>query len=215
MKHFVFDLDGTLVDSFASYFELLERIFAEYGKARGATFKDSLRTAALTDPLLEFFEQHLGADQVAPAMALLQQVSNADASRIPVFAGVFDALEHLRQRGAKIGVWTNRDRESAGLILEKTGLAPFMTSFVSGSCVALRKPHPEGLLRVIAEFGCAPHEVTVVGDHEHDVTAARQAGAHSVRASWHAYWAVEPCHVAHLQFHSSQSFLNWVLSSGT
>src|SRR4051794_2657939 len=106
MKHWVFDLDGTLVDSFSHYFQLLEEIFARFG----ARFGGDLRLPALTELLPEFFEKHLGAGAVAPAIALLQEQSNEDARRIQPFGGIVPLLDHLRSEGARIAVWTNRDR---------------------------------------------------------------------------------------------------------
>jgi HAD superfamily hydrolase (TIGR01662 family) len=206
MKVWVFDLDGTLVDSFSHYFVLLDEIFREHG----ARFSSELCQPALTQPLPEFFEQHLGKEAVGPAMSVLQEKSNADAERIRPFEGLPAALRHLAEQGARIAVWTNRDRVSAELILEHSGLKPYAQAFVSGSCVNQRKPHPEGLLRIIDTFGCKPSDVTMVGDHEHDVTAAKSAGARAVRASWHSHWVVDPCTVADAQFHHVSDFSEWV-----
>lgn len=205
MKHWVFDLDGTLVDSFSPYFRSLEKIFAEHG----ARFTPDLQMAALTESLPLFFERHFGTPRLERAFERLKELSNEDALTIRPFAGVEAFLADLKRDGSKIGIWTNRDYESASLIVTHSGLAPFVDEFVSGTCTTLRKPHPEGLLRIIEKFQSHPSEITMVGDHEHDVTAAKTAGTRGVRASWHAYWKVDPCvHTEH-HFHDFSQFSKW------
>lgn len=207
MKHWVFDLDGTLVDSFHHYFVSLEEIF----EGHGARFAPELRHAALTQPLVEFFEEKLGRDAVAPALQLLREKSNRDAESIRAFQALEETIRQLVARGSKVAVWTNRDLESASLILKHSGLEKYSELCVSGTCVVRRKPETEGLVRIIDHFGCAPGEVTMVGDHEHDVTAAKQVGARAVRASWHGYWREDDCTHADFQFRDAEEFRRWAL----
>lgn len=208
MKHWVFDLDGTLVDSFSHYFDSLESIF----RAHGVTFTQDLHHAALTEPIPQFLERQLGPSAVAVAVDMLKKKSNDDAAHVQPFAGIMPTMQHLADQGARIAVWTNRDLESAQLILAKTGLDRFSEICVSGTCVA-PKPDPAGLLRIMSHFGCGPDSVTVIGDHANDMLAAKTAGASTVRASWHAYWEMEPCGQADLQFYSVAEFSTWVRSA--
>lgn len=209
MQNWVFDLDGTLVDSFASYFGALEEIF----RAHGAHFTSALRQAALTEPLDRFFAVHLGRAAVPSAFDQLQTLSNDGARHIRPFGGIERTIQALLERGARVAVWTNRDLVSANLILKHSGLAHLSEACVSGTCVELRKPHPQGLLRIIERFGCDPSAVTMVGDHEHDVSAAKQIGVRAVRASWHSYWKVDACPTADAQFHDVAVFTSWALEA--
>lgn len=205
MKHWVFDLDGTLVDSFAHYFASLDDIFRQHG----SRFTAEMRHELITEPLVGVFAKHLGAAAVEPAMALLQTRSNADAAIIQPFTGIPDALANLEKRGTRMAVWTNRDLTSARIILERSGLGRYMETMVSGECVR-RKPHADGLHRLAGHFGCTPAEITMVGDHDHDVFVAKDHGARAVRASWHGYWPHAGCPRADHQFHSVEDFAAWV-----
>ena len=206
MKYWVFDLDGTLVDSFCHYFESLKAIFKDHD----LDFKDQLHLDALTQTPATFFGQHLGQAAVPAAMERLQNQSNQDAARIRIFEGLLEMIEKLAEQGARFGVWTNRDLTSAQLILKQTGLDRYVEICVSGSCVYRRKPETEGLLRIIDYFKCDPGSVIVVGDHEHDVSAARAVGATAIRASWHSYWEMEKCVRAHHQFYDVKDFAAWI-----
>jgi HAD superfamily hydrolase (TIGR01662 family) len=205
MSYWIFDLDGTLVDSFSHYFRLLEVIFMQFGKR----FTPDLQSSALTTPLVSFFATHLGPENVDAAFQLLQKQSNDDAREIQIFPGLEPLISHFVKRGDRLGIWTNRDRESASLIVKHSGLAPLVEIFVTGTCVTQRKPHPEGLLKIIKHFGCNPSEVIMVGDHEHDVTAAKEVGARAIRASWHGNIPLTPCNVSDHQFYSVSEFENW------
>lgn len=204
-KHWVFDLDGTLVDSFGHYFASLEEIFEREGKK----FTQELRYPALTESLDLFFSEHLGPSRVSNAFALLRQRSHEDALKIQVFSNLKSGLEQLALQGARMAVWTNRDLSSASLILKQTGLDQWVETCVSGTCIELKKPHPDGLHRILDRLGCGPEQVTMVGDHEHDVLGAKKAGVRAVRASWHAYFKIEACPWADAQFYQVDEFLSW------
>ena len=203
----VFDLDGTLVDSFPQYFTCLTVIFEKYGK----TFDDTLRLESLTDQLMAFLRKHL-AEHADAAMEDIRIMSRNEAGQIPPFPGIVPLLDHLKEKGARLAVWTNRDLPSATLILQHSGLSGYFQAFVSGSCVKDRKPHPEGLTRIVEELQCDLEMVTMVGDHEHDVTGAKSATVRAVRASWHRHWEVVTCGSSDHQFYSVEEFATWVES---
>lgn len=205
MRHWVFDLDGTLVDSFGRYFASLGAIFEKHGKSFGPVQFH----AALTKPFDGFLSHELGREALSSALALFDEHSRNDATQIKAFDGIIDTLAELRRRKARIAVWTNRDLASAKLVLEASGLESLVELCVSGTCVT-RKPSPDGLHRLLSHFECKADEVVVVGDHEHDVTTPKGLGARGVRASWHGYWKVDPCTHADHQFYSVPEFQAWV-----
>ena len=170
---------------------------------------------ALTHSLHDFFKHHLGSDAVEPAFTILQKESNEGALTIKPFTGLLPIIEGLRNQGSKIAVWTNRDLESAQLILTHSGLEKFIEICVSGTCVTERKPHPEGLLRIVNHFDCNPSDITMVGDHEHDVQAAKSVGSRAIRASWHSYWDVGKCHHSDFQFFSVNELKSIALMPST
>src|SRR5262249_19541393 len=122
MKRWVFDLDGTLVDSFGHYFAILQTIFS----SRGLEFGDADRLPALTEPLDRLFERKLGPDSVAKAFEELRAQSLEDAQSIRPFAGIPEVLDSLTRSGSRVAVFTNRDLPSATLILKHSGLSPYV-----------------------------------------------------------------------------------------
>lgn len=210
IKNWVFDLDGTVIDSLSFYVEALTEIFQE----RGREFDDEVFRAGLTTPVETLLPRYLGETAARDVLSGLQMRFNRDARRIRPFDGMADCLAALKKRGAKIAFWTARERESAEIILENTGLGAMADSWVSGTCVVQGKPHPEGLLRILSEIGGTPAESVMVGDHEHDMIAAKDVGACAVRAAWGPHWGVHStgrCERADAQFHSVEELFDWSL----
>lgn len=205
MQHWVFDLDGTLVDSFPHYFSALEEIFRSNGK----TFVPTMKHESLSLMPREFFQKHLGDDAVAPALEQLHARSESDSEHIRPFAGALDLVKGLRERKRGVSVWTNRDLRSARLILEHSGLAPYVQSLVSGNCVRRHKPDAEGMLLIASMHQKQTSDFVMIGDHEMDMRAGRAAGAKTVRASWHGHWSMEGCLLSDHQFYSFRDFLDW------
>ncbi len=206
---FVFDLDGTLVDSFGHYFESLETVFNEFGREKSARFSSEQYYPSLTEPLPKFLNDSLGDKQGVAAMKLLRDLSCQHAKLIRPFDGMLDVLDGLKSRGTKIAVWTNRDFPSASLILEHSGVKPYLDAFVSGSCVKEKKPNAEGMGKILTQMGLASDGVVMIGDHEHDVWAAKSSSVRAVRASWHTYWDIAVCKEADHQFYKVKEFADW------
>ncbi len=206
MKYWVFDLDGTLVDSFEPYFSLMEELF---------NFKltdDQKKNYIAMHPAL-VFANHLEQDKIPAALSELQTRSERQAIDVRPFDQTHAVFSALRQNGKRIAVWTSRDYRSTELILKHTGLDQMIDHMVSGECVKQRKPNPEGLVNIQKRFECRPEDMVMVGDHEHDMLAAHQLGVFSVRASWHKHWDDGICTVANKQFSSNDKFYEWLVST--
>ena len=183
MRHWVFDLDGTLVDSFDYYLEFSRQVFS----ANGVEFLAHHQAECLGSPALPFLSKHLSESVAHASLADLRKQSLIDATKIRPFAGVEDQLSELRRRGSRLAVWTNRDRGTTDKVLECTGLDRFMDLVVTGCCVPRHKPHPDGMIKILTAFDCEAHEVTMVGDHDVDVEAALASGTRPLRAAWHRH----------------------------
>lgn len=192
-RHWVFDLDGTLVDSFPFYLTIVRSIFLRFG--RQLSEEDTIE--CLGQNAGKFFTAKLGSDGAAAALEELRIQSKLDAEQIQPFAGTHQLLADLKAQNKKVAVWTSRDLDSATLVLKNTGLASFVDFLVSGCCVLKHKPDSEGLEKIAGRFGCNISELVVVGDHEFDVRAARMSGAYGIRACWHQFYTPEHCNFAH------------------
>ncbi|MBK8202801.1 MAG: HAD-IA family hydrolase [Bdellovibrionales bacterium] len=207
MKYWVFDLDGTLTDSFGHYFSTLESLL-------GQNFSRLEKKHLIGIHPLEIFSSQLPAEEATRAMQVLQEKSESEASLVPTYHAIDSMCAWLANSNRKIAVWTSRDLESAKLVLHENRLLQYFDHVVSGNCVSRRKPHPEGLSKIQEFFSCETSEMVMVGDHDHDMQAAKIFGALPIRASWHNYWDHDVCSNAQRQFFCSTQFFEWVKSLG-
>jgi len=211
MKHWVFDLDGTLVDSFDFFLDFAK---AEFQK-NDLEFTPQHSIEGLGSPALRFLQKYLGADRGADALNRLRTQSYDDARHIRPFPGVIRFLEHLQRHGSKIAVWTSRDRSTTEHVLHHAGLAPFMQMVQTGCCVTQHKPNPEGMLAILNAFDCLPADVTMVGDHDVDMLAAKASGVRAIRAAWHRHSPQLSCDVADGVLHKVEHLHQWGPSPGS
>jgi len=205
LKHWVFDLDGTLVDSFGFYINILKTIFAGHGM----TLQDEQLSNCFGQPAKTFLAAHLQEEHVNYAIEFVKQQSVEDSKNIKPFGGVLPLLQHLQSSNLKTIIWTNRDLSSTLDILHHSKIAEHIEQWITGSCVSHHKPDPAGLKKICELFNCEPADLIVVGDHDYDMIAAKKAGAYAVRAAWHTYDPPARCDLADKHFTSVAAFTDW------
>jgi pyrophosphatase PpaX len=181
MAAVVFDLDGTLIDSFGL-------IAASFRHAARAVLD---RVLTEDEVMIRWGEPlpvraaHLAAGRVDELIAAYTTYYDANHDRLcRPFADVPEMLAGLAARGMRIGVATSKRRRSTMQALEGCGLRRWIGAAVSAEDVRNPKPAADPILEALRLLGAAPAEAWMVGDGVFDVGAARQAGVRSVAALW-------------------------------
>lgn len=206
MKLWVFDLDGTLVDTFHLFMAFITE---KLGYEPNQEEKKIIVGLHPTDVFKRYFSE-------ARSIELWQELAERGRTHpeiAKIFDGIPELLAELKREGREVAIWTNRDRESAARVLEMTGLHVHVDKLVSSDCVPARKPEIHGMVQLKEHFGRENHEIVMIGDHDMDMIAARSSGVTAVRAAWHGNWLVEPCERAHHQFDCSLEFGEWSRSA--
>ncbi len=172
--------DARLVEYVQSYSQLHPRVKTD-------------RKISRTD----IFEVLFGADEQAKQQAhrlFNQHYRNHYGTVLPFEPQVRQMLRSLND-WVQVGVITNRDREFFEhelAAVEGSGWSDLFACNVCGDDTALRKPHPDQLLRAAAELGRpADLRLWYVGDSTTDVIAAKRAGMTAVffnGAQWDQPW---------------------------
>ena len=88
------------------------------------------------------------------------------------------ALAKLHSQGYKIAVCSNSIRSTIELMMEKSGLLPYIDLIVSNEDVNKAKPDPEMYITAINRFGVNAKECLVVEDNPNGTRAGLDSGAH-------------------------------------
>jgi phosphoglycolate phosphatase len=174
---FVFDLDGTLVDSIGDLVVAVNRLVAERG-GRPLRHDDVVGMVGEGAGLLVARAFDASAILEDPATSLARFLEIYD-SVLPgttrPYPGVPEMLASLG-RAAPMAVLTNKPTDAATKILSMLGLDHFFARVVGGDGPFGRKPSPDGLLHLAADAGVDPGSTWMIGDSTVDLRTAHAAG---------------------------------------
>ena len=176
---YLFDLDGTLIDTAPDLTFALNHALAEFGfpGVDVAVARNWVGQGARS--ALERAVAHRGAPADA-VDAMLASFLDCYRNRIAVeskpFSEVEESLAALAGRGAKLAVVTNKRGELTDKLLAEIGFASRFDAVVAGDTAPRPKPAPDPALAACAALGLGVDEVLFVGDSLADVGCARAAG---------------------------------------
>ncbi|MEK3724749.1 HAD family hydrolase [Paenibacillus sp. FSL H8-0034] len=178
----LFDLDGTLLDSR----EFLMNIqFTALDKHYPGQYSYELIVENFGNV---FHELLLSIDpdgnRVVADEFCLEKLNGYHKSS-PPFPGVIPGLQALKNRGFKLGVVTNQQREPVNNALQAYGMAELFEVIIAIEDVSKGKPSPEGIADALQHIGTDPDCAAMVGDTNVDLLAAQNAGILSVLLAWY------------------------------
>jgi len=180
----VFDWDGTLVDSierivtslqFASK-QALDVQLSEK-QARDVIGLGLTEAIAKLHPELDV-KQH--ADELnRVADAYRQHYLHDNTVPAPLFDGVNQLLEELREQGYTLAISTGKSRAGLEQSINEHRLADY---FATTRCAGENKskPHPEMLHQILDELNFSATQTLMIGDSEHDLKMAGNASMQSI-----------------------------------
>lgn len=170
----LFDLDGTLVDSY-------DAIAASLNYARAAFAEPPLPVAVVRrmvgHGLESLIEEALGPERTVDGVRLFREhYDRVGIESTRTLPGVASTLPALRARGYRMGVASNKPARFGRPILERLGLAAHFDAILGPDLVAHPKPHREMVDRLLQILGVSAAEVVYVGDMGVDAETCRNAG---------------------------------------
>ena len=174
----IWDLDGTLLDSYRMIVPSLRRYYAEQGVFLEA---DHIRRQVLESSVRDFaarVEAETGVSLEAGA-ARYGEIRRELEGQMETMPHAREVLSVLKARGITHCLFTHRGA-STGPMLEKTGLAGLFADQITAEDGFPRKPAPEGLLALMARQGLDPALCFYVGDRQLDMDCAHRAGIRGI-----------------------------------
>ncbi len=177
MKALVWDLDGTLLDSYdlivRSTLDVMENhgLCDEYDNAYRILKQSSLGEylSGITD------DKALSAEMCSRTLLLCDERYRETV----LMPGAEDALLKTYDAGIKHFVYTHKGT-SAKDVLDYHGIGKYFTEVINITDGFPRKPAPDVLLYIAEKYGYVMSDVYYVGDRTLDVDFAKNAGAKAV-----------------------------------
>lgn len=171
----LFDLDGTLVDSYAALAEAVNFARREHGlnELTAARIRDFVG-----DGLDTLLRRAFGTDEVPRSVkdAFESRYDEICCEESTILADVETTLATLHGFGVLMAVCTNKPTSFSKKILTFLELAPYFCAIVGPDLAGARKPEAQHVLHTLEATSCAPSDALFVGDMPIDVYAARNSG---------------------------------------
>ena len=182
---FVFDLDGTLLNTLPDLVALTNRSLAKAGfptrtEPEILSFVGNGLRALMGCAVPEGASAH---DVDAVMQNWKDDYAEFGIALTAPYEGMCETLVALKERGKKLAVLSNKFDGGVQEIVPH--FFPGLFEVQHGECDRIpRKPDPTGLLLTMEELGVAPERTVYVGDSKGDMVVAHAAGTYALGVSW-------------------------------
>ncbi|MCC4372083.1 HAD-IA family hydrolase [Limosilactobacillus reuteri] len=180
IENFIFDIDGTLIDTIDMYMPAMIDTLAQHGHPVapdkveqtkhdlfGITGQDALRLAGISE------------DEIPAIQQDWFKLAYQRADQVKVIEGIPEMLNTLANReDAKIAIATSKlADEYQEYFVNKYNFAKLFKVAVTSADTKKHKPDPDPILAAMDKMGADPATTVYVGDTINDMKAAHAAGA--------------------------------------
>ena len=177
---YLFDMDGTLVDSREDLAEAANGMRRKFGLPELSVERVTGYVGNGIRKLAERALEGAPVDVNEALRALNAAYAECSTRRTRPYPGVDEGLRTLAAAGFDLGVVTNKPAEHAQRIIGAMGWAGLFRVRMAGGDTPELKPSPVPILEAMRRTGHSAEETCMVGDHRTDLEAARRAGVRSV-----------------------------------
>lgn len=181
---FIFDLDGTLLDTVPDLTLLTNRVLREVDAPEHTQQEILSYVGSGVRRLIQLALPQDASDEMRErAMAVWNAHFAEYYEHSLPYPGIVDLLGQLRERGIGIGVVSNKLQPGVDVVMNR--MLPGMADVMFGeSDLIPRKPDPKGIQVAMKFLKTAGPDTIYVGDSPSDVLAGRNAGTATAVALW-------------------------------
>ena len=175
---FIWDLDGTLLDSYEIIINSLYQIYKEKGFEidKREIYKDAINES------VSYFIKRMETTLGVPFQDLKDRYTNITHEQVLSIKAMKHAkeiLEYLNSVGVHNYVYTHRG-VTTEVVLSNIGLLSYFDDIVTSLDNFKRKPDPEGLNYLINKYHLDKNHTYYVGDRKLDIECASNASIKSI-----------------------------------
>lgn len=174
IRAFIFDVDGTLVDTRDIHTKAWKNALAEFGIDLGDDEIQAQLGRRAVDIIEDFIpeDRKLQDDVLQAKWRAFRDAYN----EIEVFPKTKELFAYLHNKGLELALATSAKRQDADFYVELLSVGQYLKAVVAAEDTEHSKPNPEIFLKAAYLLGVEPEEAVVVGDSAHDIAAAVSAG---------------------------------------
>ncbi len=184
-KTYLFDLDGTLLDTN----ELIYQSFLNTCKVHGNyTITREQVNSHIGVPLIDQLKLNLEGKTDTELIQIIKDHQEYQKTiykqTLTIFPGVLEGLKLLSSRQVNIGIVSSRTRPSLDCYLKHTGLFDYFSVICTPERTKNHKPHPEPVLWALEEFRAHKESTLFIGDATFDIESGNAAGVDTAFVTW-------------------------------
>ncbi len=170
----IFDVDGTLLDTYEYVMQTFEKTLAHHG----ATLDREEIEKHNGRPITDIYAQLLPDELLESALQKHREIQLEPEARelLKIYSAAESLLIKLQHQGMKIAALSNRMQPSLSDLLSSTGLLEYFDIVRGANQLREAKPAPGGVLQVCEELGVLPAETIMIGDTAIDMLTGKNAG---------------------------------------
>ena len=175
---FIWDLDGTLLDSYEAILAGIEETYRQFSipynkeKVRAFILKYSVQD------LLEQVAEERGIDVGLLNQVRAQSLAEKNA-QVVLMPGAREVLSWADKQGIQQFVYTHKG-DNALTILRDLGLDVYFTEILTSQSGFARKPSPEAATYLISKYHLKPERTFYIGDRTLDIEFAQNSSIQSI-----------------------------------
>ena len=174
-QNIIWDVDGTLFDTYPPIAKAFQSALNEFGKEASLDWIEGLARISLSHCVKTLVDRY-NLEEETIGSAFEKYYDRVRPEDQPRFPGVIAVCEYICSIGGKNVIVTHRGRSGTDALLA----AHDMTHYFSG-CIARddgysRKPHPGAFESALERYNLVREETMTVGDRDIDIQAGQAAG---------------------------------------
>jgi len=179
-KNFIFDLDGTLIDSTPSHVKAFNYAISKSSQKCAVDFNYEKMKGKRTIDVMN--ELGFSGDE-AKKLTKIKQDSYREYlmnGEVNLFESVRECFELITAKNFEVYICTGASRHSVDIILKKFDLDKYITDYITGSDVEVAKPDPAILNKLIADNKLQKELSLFVEDSENGKDCGVRAGVKTI-----------------------------------